>query len=219
MLQNWIDQQQPEPGVENDLSETGQRKQLKTAVSGKMRPLKCNMTLKSPSALHIRPGDVLLVSDLDLQNVIALRLSINCVSITATVTSQIKNIPKVFGICSTVETVYVASSHLQEGGIFMFDYGDLLCSSEQLQIVVKNGTHHCNIVHGISLRTEDEIVYSDVSAKVVRTVSITEKSVKILSRVEGKEGHSDGSQGQFFQPTALCVELSSVFVCDTAGKR
>ena len=35
LLQNWIDQQQPEPGVENDLLETGQRKQLKTAVSGK----------------------------------------------------------------------------------------------------------------------------------------------------------------------------------------
>ena len=177
------------------------------------------MTLKSPSALHIRPDDVLLVSDLDLQSVIALMLSINCVSITATVTGQIKNIPKVFGICSTVETVYDASSHRQERGIFMFDYGDLLCSSDQLKTVVKNGTQHCNIVHGISLRTEDEIVYSDVSAKVVRAVSITEKSVKILSRVERKEGHSDGSQGQFFQPTALCVELSSVFECDTAGKR
>ena len=74
-------------------------------------------------------------------------------------------------------------------------------------------------MHGISLRTGDEIVYSDVSAKVVRTVSITEKSLKILSGVEGKERHSDGSQGQFFQPTALCVELSSVFVCDTAGKK
>ena len=46
LLQNWIDQQQPEPGVENDLSETGQRKQLKAAVNGKMRSLKCNMTLK-----------------------------------------------------------------------------------------------------------------------------------------------------------------------------
>ena len=160
-----------------------------------------------------------MVSDLDLQSVIALRLSINCVSITATVTGQIKNIPKVFGICSTVETVHVASSHPQEGGIFMFDYGDLLCSSDQLKIVVKNGTQHCNIVHGISLHTEDEIVCSDVSAKIVRTVSITEKSVKIFSRVEGKEGHSDESQGQFFQPTTLCVELSSVFVCDTAGKR
>ena len=33
--------------------------------------------LKSPSALHIRPDDVLLVSDLDLQSVIALRLSMN----------------------------------------------------------------------------------------------------------------------------------------------
>ena len=55
LLQNWIDQQQPEPGVENDLSETGQRKQLKTVVSGKMRSLKCNMTLKNPSALHIWP--------------------------------------------------------------------------------------------------------------------------------------------------------------------
>ena len=127
LLQNWIDQQQPEPGVENDLSETGQRKQLKTAVSGEMRSLKCNMMLKSPSALHIRPDDVRLVSDLDLQSVIALRLSINCVSITATATSQTENIPKVFGICSTVETVYVASSHPHEGGIFMFDYGDLLC--------------------------------------------------------------------------------------------
>ena len=149
------------------------------------------MTLKSPSALHVRPDDAFLVSDLDLQSVIALRLSMNCVSITATVTGQIKNIPQVFGICSTVETVYVASSHPQEGGIFMFDYGDLLCSSAQLKIVVKNGTQHCNIVHRISLRTEDEIVHSDVSAKVVRTVSITEKSVKILSRLEGKEGHSD----------------------------
>ena len=68
--------------------------------------------------------------------------------------------------------------------------------------MVENGTQHCNILHGISLRTEDEIVYSDsdVSVKVVRTVSITEKSAKILSRVEGKA-------------------LSSVFVCDTAGKR
>ena len=73
----------------------------------------------------------------------------------------------------------------------MFDYGDLLCSSAQLKIVVKNGTQHCNIVHGISLRTEDEIVYSDVCAKVVRTVSITENSVKILSGLERKEGHSD----------------------------
>ena len=90
-----------EPGVENDLSETGQRKQLKTDMSGKMRSLKCNMTLKSPSALHIRPDDVLLVSDLDVQSVIALGLSMNCVSITATVTGQIKNIPQVFGICST----------------------------------------------------------------------------------------------------------------------
>ena len=69
------------------------------------------------------------------------------------------------------------------------------------------------------MRTENEIVYSDVSAKVVRTVSITENSVKVLSGLEGKEGHSNGSQGQFFQPTALCVELSSVFVCDTAGKK
>ena len=76
----------------------------------------------------------------------------NCVSITATVTGQIENIPQVFGICSTAETVYVASSHPQEGRIFMFDYGDLLCSSAQLKIVAKNGTQHCNIVHGISLR-------------------------------------------------------------------
>ena len=80
------------------------------------------MMLKSPSALHIRPDDILLVSDLDLQSVIALGLSMNCVSITATATGQIKNIPQVFGICSTVETVYVASSDPQEGGIFMFDY-------------------------------------------------------------------------------------------------
>ena len=61
--------------------------------------------------------------------------------------------------------------------------------------------------------------YSNVSAKVVRTVPITEKSVKILSGVEGKAGHSTRSQGQFFQPTALCVELSSVFICDMAGKK
>ena len=115
----------------------------------------------------------------------------NCVSITATVTGQIKNIPQVFGICSTVETVHVASLHPQEGGIFMSDYGDLLCSSAQLKTVVKNGTQHCSIVHGISLHTEDEIVYLDVSAKVVRTVSITEKSVMILGGLEGKEGHSD----------------------------
>ena len=80
------------------------------------------MTLKSPSALHIRPDNVLLVSDLDLQSVIALRLSMNCVRITATVTGQIKNIPREFGICSTVEAVYVASSHPQKGGIFMFEY-------------------------------------------------------------------------------------------------
>ena len=81
------------------------------------------MMLKCPSALHIRPDDVLLVSDLDLQrSVIALRLSMNCVSIAATVTGQIKNIPQVFGICSTVEAVYVASSHPQKGGIFMFEY-------------------------------------------------------------------------------------------------
>ena len=109
----------------------------------------------------------------------------NFVSITATVTGQIKNIPQVSGICSTVETVYVASSHPQEGGIFMFDYGDLLCSSAQLKIVVENGTQYCNIVHGISLRTEDEIVYSDVSAKVVRTVSITENLSRYL--VDWKE--------------------------------
>ena len=126
-----------------------------------------------------------------MQGVIALRLSMNCVSIIATVTGQIENIPQVFGICSTVETVYVASLHPQEGGIFMFNYGDLLCSSAQLKIVVKNGTQHCNIVHGISLHTEDEIIYSGVSAKVVRTASITEKSVTILSGLEGKEGHSD----------------------------
>ena len=149
-LQNWIDQQQPEHGVENDLSETGQRRQLKTAVSGKMRSLKCNMTLKSPSALHIRPDDVLLVSDLDLQSVIALRLSMNCVSITATVTGQIKNIPQVFGICSAVENVYVASPHPQEGRIFMFDYGDLLCSSAQLKTVVKNGTSIVTLCMNIS---------------------------------------------------------------------
>ena len=47
------------------------------------------MTLKSPSALHIRPDDVLLVSDLDLQSVIALRLSMDCVSITATVAGRV----------------------------------------------------------------------------------------------------------------------------------
>ena len=57
------------------------------------------------------------------------------------------------------------------------------------------------------------------ASQVVRTASITEKSVKILCRLEQKEGHSDGSQGQLFQPTALCIELSSVFICDMAGKK
>ena len=93
----------------------------------------------------------------------------------------------------------------------MFDYGDLLCSSAQLKTVVKNGTQHCNIVHGISLRTEDEIVYSDISAKVVRTVSITEKSVKMLCGFGGKEDHSDGSQGQFFFNQLHCALSFQVY--------
>ena len=90
-------------------SKTGQRRQLKTAVSGKMRSLKCNMTLKSPSALHILPDHVLLVSDLDLQSVIALRLSLNCVSVTATVTGQTKNILKYLVCVQLLKCCIIAS--------------------------------------------------------------------------------------------------------------
>ena len=72
-----------------------------------------------------------------LKNVFQDRLPPKQKILDRTLTGQIKNIPQVFGICSTVETVYVDP---QEGGIFIFDYGDLLCSSAQLKTVVKNGT-------------------------------------------------------------------------------
>ena len=55
-------------------------------------------------------------------------------------------------------------------------------------------------------------------AKVVRKMSLFDKSVEIINGKLREGGVSDGAAGKHHQPTSLCTELKIVFVCDTAAK-
>ena len=71
-------------------------------------------------------------------------------------------------------------------------------------------------MHGVALlQSQKELVFTDVANKTVKVFSLSEKTLQILAGT-GEPGQRDGSKAEFYQPTAVCTEYNSTFICDTA---
>ena len=182
--------------------------------------LKMIGSIVQPTALHFRSNGNLFVADRETNTILEQQLQSNGMDITASNLQKIGHHTQVFGLAILHDTLYVASSCLSAGGIFRHTLADVNNRNVDSDVLPKkllaNNSTHCGKVHGVALlRSQKELVLTDVANKTVKVFSLSDRTVEILAGA-GEPGQRDGNKAEFYQPTAVCTEYNSTFICDTA---
>lgn len=171
--------------------------------------------MQSPSALALDGHGCVLVADMKTETINVCDVSSNGTCIKLTVKQSISSVSPVYGLAVKDKSMYIASCNIDNGGIFSCNL-DSTGWSDTVRPVLNNNTHTCNQVHALA-KHPDGIVFTDTGSHQVKLLTSGDE-VHILAGT-GAVGHSDGSRGQFCQPTSVCTELKTVYVTDSAVGR
>ena len=178
--------------------------------------------VKEPTALHFHVNGTLFIADQSTKSVLHVKLMFNGIDIRASSLQSIGCHTQVYGLV-IAQNLFVASSCTESGGLFRYKQsnhdasGDTHEKWETLpKRLLANNTTDCGKIHGLSfLDNQGSLVFTDVSSKTVKTLSLTADEVQCLAGT-GNTGQRDGSKADLYQPTAVCTEVNTVFFCDTA---
>ena len=117
-----------------------------------------------------------------------------------------------YGISVSGNKLYIADSR-DRGGLIQFDL-----SNGNSNVVVENLSTECQRIHSVAVTIGGDVVFTDRDAKKIkkfRNGTVTEIAGS------GSDSSQDGSSksASFLQPTAICIEGNTMYVCDTAVGR
>ena len=117
-----------------------------------------------------------------------------------------------YGISVSGNKLYIADSR-DKGGLIQFDL-----SNGNSNVVVENLSTECQCIHSVTVTIGGDVVFTDRDAKKIEKFcngTVTEIAGS------GSDLSQDGSSksASFLQPTAICIEGNTMYVCDTAVDR
>ncbi len=156
-------------------------------------------------------GDLLAVSDLETKIVYQVAVINNGACLQGTVMKIVKlaQTAEPYGLAYNSNDLYVGNSG-SNGGVLKVNLTNC-----EVTVVVHNGTVDCNTVHGIAVKNDGKIYFTDRENR--KLFEIHNDKITVITGCEGS-GSYDGSNpcSSFSQPTALCVEGNTIYVTNTS---
>ena len=178
-------------------------------------------SIKKPTALEFNRDHALFVADEVSHAIFQMNVESNGITITASIISKVDCPSQTYGIAPLDDHVYISSSNQLSGGIISFEYDRdqqrFPQSRSSPKLLLKNGTPECTKAHGLAVMPSHQIIFTDVTARKVKLLSVNGNSVTVeVISGSGLDEQADGSTASFSQPTSCCTELNTIFVCDSA---
>ncbi len=176
--------------------------------------LPLNVASITPLALCGCGDDLMFLSDLQSNSIKQVTIENNGAVLKGTVVSVMHLEQGVlpYGISVFRNKLYVADSR-DQGGLIRFDL-----SNGTSTVVVKNQSAECQRIHSVAVTSGDDVIFTDRDAKKIKKFSngtVTE----IAGSGSGLSQDGSAQSASFVQPTAICIEENTIYVCDTAVGR
>ena len=176
--------------------------------------LPLNVTNITPLALCGCGDDLKFLSDLQSNTIKQVTIENNGTSLKGTVVTvmSLEQGALPYGISVSGNKLYIADSR-DKGGLSQFDL-----SNGNSNVVVENLSTEYQRIHSVAVTIGGDVVFTDRDAKKIKKFcngTVTEIAGS------GSDLSQDGSSksASFLQPTAICIEGNTMYVCDTAVGR
>ena len=176
--------------------------------------LPLNVTNITPLALCGSGDDLMFLSDLQSNTIKQVTIENNGAILKGTVVTvmSLEQGALPYGISVSGNKLYIADSR-DKGGLIQFDL-----SNGNSNVVVENLSTECQRIHSVAVTIGGDVVFTDRDAKKIKKFcngTVTEIAGS------GSDLSQDGSSksASFLQPTAICIEGNTMYVCDTAVGR
>ncbi len=122
-MENWITKQGQHGNIYEGSNQSSKTARRNMSKGTKMKTVQLDEDIEQPATLQFCEDDVLLVSDIGTNSVVAVKLVVYgfSFSVKAVVIGQICGFASVFGMTYGRGTIYVASSHPESGRILSFN--------------------------------------------------------------------------------------------------
>ena len=176
--------------------------------------LPLNVANITPLALCGCGDDLIFLSDLQSNSIKQVAIENNGAVLKGTVVSVLSLEQGVlpYGISVSHNKLYVADSR-DKGGLVRYD---LLNGTST--VVVENQSVECQRIHSVAVASGGDVIFTDRDARKVKKFcngTVTE----IAGSGNGLSQDGSSQLASFVQPTAICIEGNTIYVCDTAVGR